>query len=277
MTEFRDQNQVVRKLARLLPGPASLKMRAARTNIQTYRVQNGNSPLILPADYFPIDNRSTFNKRFLLDQEQHGSCTGFSNAGAEMKCLYLGNGVILVLSGAFTYALICGGSDNGSVITDAMTASMTIGNVLQSQFGSEDLVFKGRPQVMPAALLKSAKEHLATFCVTVGSWAEAVTAVLMGMIVQVPIQVGNNFEMFDRYGVAGFSNGPGNHSVHCDGVILLPDGRWALTMMNSWGLWGPLKDGRCLLVQKHIDGAATADDAFAHASSLLLPPPVLAI
>lgn len=275
ITDHRDENGVIRRLARLEPNSEQKLMRASRTNIQTYRQANNLPGLIPQSEWVEIDNRAIFDDRFILDQEQHGSCTGFSDACAAMKVVFLTTGELFRFSGAFVYALIDGGSDNGSVITDAMISNEQTGQVLESQFSSRDLIFRGRPQVIPDALISSAAQFKSTFDMTVGSWLEAMTCIQMGFIWQGPIQVGsNNFESYDQYGAPGFSNGPGNHSVHCDGCIKLPNGQWALTMMNSWGKWGPKQDGRCLLYQRHIDGAGTADDGFAHCSMLTQNPPV---
>lgn len=266
ITDYRDQNGHVRKLARLEPTSEHKKMRAARTNIQSWRQQNGLQGLVDEKDWVIKDNRSIFDSRFLVNQHQCSGCTGFSDACAEMKVQYMSSGNLVVFSGAFVYAQINGGRDDGSVITDAMVANQQVGQIPLSMFDIPNLEFRGRPQDL-SQFTAQAAPYKATFDLTVGDWLEAMTAIQMGFVVQLPIQVGSNFESFDQYGACGFSNGSGNHSVHVDGAILLPNGMWALTMMNSWGAWGPNRDGRCLLYQKHVDGAGSADDAFAHCSS----------
>ncbi len=74
-------------------------------------------------------------------------------------------------------------------------------------------------------------------------------------------QVGNNFERFDQYGVAGHDRGPGNHCNHADGVKLLPDGRYVLDDHNSWAAnWGPFGNGRVYIDEDHLfSGGDQAD------------------
>lgn len=264
LTDFRDMNHVVRLLGRLEPDTKAKKMRASQTNIQTHRVANGMSPLVPKNLWVPKDNTATFNERFILNQFQTSGCVGFSGACARMKTLFLASGKLVVLSGAFLYALINGDRDQGACITDSMAELVNTGVCTTKEF---DLPNIYRRQI-PNSAYEVAKIYRETYSVTVGSWLEVMTAVQMGWVVQLPVQVGPNFENFDQYGAAGFSNGVGNHSVHVDGAVLLPNGEWALTMMNTWGLWGYRKNGRCLLYQRHVDGCGTQDDAYAHGSGL---------
>ncbi len=268
-TDFRDHNGVVRMLARLEPDANTKLMRAQRTNIQTYRVANGLPPLIDQKDWVPKDNRELFGTKFLVNQQQSNGCVGFSAACAEMKVHYAASGDFKIFSGAFIYAQVNGNRDNGAVITDAMTALLEKGVCEKSEFDLPNIYQRN----IGSSVTQSALKYRSTFDMTVGDWLEVMTAIQMDQVVQLPIQVGPNFENWDQYGACGFSNGSGNHSVHADGAILLPNKVWALTKMNSWGLWGPQNDGRCLLYQKHVDGCGTSDDAFAHASSLLPEPP----
>src|SRR6516162_7543919 len=74
------------------------------------------------------------------------------------------------------------------------------------------------------------------------------------------MKVGGSFGHFDQSGVAGYSSGAGNHCMHADGCKKLPDGRWALDNVNSWGPgWGPWHNGRCFLIDKHINNAQNGD------------------
>ena len=89
---------------------------------------------------------------------------------------------------------------------------------------------------------------------------ELVSGLQLGYIAVYGMQVGSNFGSFDASGVAGFARGGGNHCMHADGVKKLPDGRWVLDNVNSWGYsWGPWKNGRCYLSESHIKGADNSD------------------
>lgn len=219
---------------------------------------------IIPrSQWKPIDRRWLFTKAYILDQNGHGSCVGNGSAGALRKARWLAGQADIELSPAALYAQINGGSDNGAVISDALTALQQTGTCRYTMVGEEPIYLRQLPAGWQedAARFRIAQAY---HCQTFDAIASAIQ---LGFMVVYGIMVGANFEHFDRYGVAGVSPGPGNHCMHADGMVPLPDGRWVLDDSNSWGPdWGPSQDGRCYLCEDHF-GHGDQFDAFAIVSA----------
>ncbi len=265
-----DMHGTRRKLAKLPVREDHRKMRAAMTSFKAHLAANG-LPLIPQTEWREVDNSQTMGKQFIRNQFTSSGCTGFSAAQAFMRLLFSRGYDYQDLSGAFIYALINGGQDAGSVITDSMAALEQHGVCLRSEFDY--------PKIYPNQITPAAKQSALTrrlkLGLTIGGWDEVCTAIQMGYYPQFAIEVAGNFERFDANGVAGFTPANyGNHSVHADGMKKLPNGEWVIHMPNTWGMWGPFGDGCCYLRQQHIDDVAHEGDNFVHIVPQLSADPV---
>jgi hypothetical protein len=240
--EFTDHNGHVRKLASR-PDAGGLFKALPRFA--------DHFPVFDKKDWQEIDRRA-FDPVFgIFDQGQHGSCVGNGWAMGMSKARAIAGMKPLLLSPAFFYSLINGNQDEGAVISDGIAAGMSTGTCLFSTVG-QDPIYQSR---MPATAKAEAARFKLAKAYQVTSYADIITALLLPkpMIPVYGYMVGNNFERFDKYGVAGHDRGPGNHCNHADGVKLLPDGRWVLDNPNSWRKdWGPWGNGRVYLDEQHL-------------------------
>lgn len=241
-----------RKMGRTLPTSDNLKMRAGLTNFTEY-LRSKSLGLIPRSEWHPVSRRGMFGPEFINDQGQAGACVDYCAAQSEMKMRAMKGMSFVKLSGGYIYDQINGGRDNGACITDSMTVLMTIGTCPAADYPKP--VFNRRLQ--PASLGRF-KEEL---CLTCTTFDEGVTAILMGLIFQYPYQVGNNYTPSAATGwICGVSRGPGNHSVHSDGLALI-NGNWYLDHAGTWGTrWA--NNGRAYHSEAGVMGCAMQDDAY---------------
>lgn len=257
--DYRDHNGRTRMLARLQPDASALKMRAGMTSFRDY-LRSVGKDLIPRSEWVEIDRSKSLGKKFINDQRQCSGCVGWSAAQALMRERALRGAKFYKLSGASIYARINGNRDQGAIITDALEALRQYGACLEEQFDYPRIYLRD----MSRDAIETAKRFRLTEGLTLSSFDEICTAIQMGFIVQYPIMVGDKYEKFDQYGCCGFSPGPGNHSVHADGM-LKRGGRWFPVNPGTWGDdWGPFGDGRCLHSEEMIEGCDVANDAFTH-------------
>lgn len=203
-------------------------------------------PIVPVSEWREIDRRNVLGGDYILDQNGHGSCVGFSSAGAIMRArALLGDGPQR-LSGTFVYAHINGGRDAGAIIGDAVKVITEKGVCLESEMPPSQIYARD----IPPSAYETAKRFRALECYIANTWEEITSAVQLGFIPVFAVMVGNNFTSLDSDGIAGFSNGPGNHAVTADGMKKTSRG-WVLDMPNSWGTqFG--QQGRCFLTERHI-------------------------
>jgi hypothetical protein len=239
-----------RLLTRLLPDKAIL----VHAKIPRWADEKG----IIPRDQWKdVDRRAVFgDPDWIYDQDGHGSCVGNGSTGALRRVRYLAGMKDQKLSPGCTYAQINGGRDGGAVIGDSLTALTKTGTCLYTTVGQDPIYLNRLPKGWKdeASRFKIDQAYLAP------SFEELVSGIQLGYIAVYGMQVGGNFSSYDGAGVAGVSRGAGNHCMHADGCKKLQDGRWVLDNVNSWGPnWGPWKNGRCYLIDKHINGADNSD------------------
>lgn len=237
-------------------------MRASRQAFKAYLESIGRG-LIPRAQWVPVDRRKTLGKEFINDQRSCSGCTGWQSAQALMRLRALRGMTFQKLSGAFIYAQINGGYDNGSVIVDALTTLETIGTCLEEEFDFPKIMARD----IPDGAKKTASRFKLARGLTLDTFDEACTAIQMGLIVSFPIQVGAAFENFDN-GIAGYTKGYGNHAVHADGMAQV-NGKWVLDMPNSWSAgWGPFQNGRCYIEERAFAGQGGSDDSYVHIDAI---------
>lgn len=224
-------------------------------------------PQIDPAQWKNIDRQSGFwPDGFILDQNGVGGCVGWSEANAEMRGRYVRFGENVILSGAYAYAQINGGRDNGAVITDSMTAGQEKGICLKSTM---DLPHIYLPQVPSGADQEALKYRIGAAAVIMDE-KDLALSIQFETFPQFAIMVGNNFNDYDSEGVSGFTPGPGNHSVHADSMVYsTKTGRWIIKIPNTWGKNnGPNKDGYNYVTFQHFNGPGSMQNAYVHLSPL---------
>lgn len=211
------------------------------------------NPVIPRSQWKALDRRKTMP--WFMDQDGAGSCVGNGATGGLRRARLLAGQTDVELSPGCLYAQINGGRDNGAVISDALTALQQTGTCTYATNGEKPYYTNQLPQnwQQEAARFKIQQAYHAE------SFDDIVSGLLLGFIPVYGIMVGNNFENFTSEGVAGASNGPGNHCMHADGLVQLASGQFGLDNVNSWGAWGPWKNGRCVLVEQHFLGGDQPD------------------
>ena len=237
---------------------------------------NGVPPICPRSAWQPINRRQDFP--WIMDQDGVGSCTGNGCAGALRRQRRLAGWTDVALSPGCLYAQVNGGQDQGAVISDCLDALLNVGTCAYATVGEQPFFLNQ----LPAGWEQEASRFRIRLALHATTFDQIASGLVFGWTAPFGFMVGNNFEQWDKYGVVGHSPGPGNHCVHCDGLVLLPDGRWVLDVVNSWGAtWGPFGNGRFYVDQEHLDGGGDQPDAFliqspfADALDPALPPPVV--
>lgn len=175
--------------------------------------------------------RDRFDKSYVKNQRSHGSCNGFAVASATAKARERRGLKRVDLSGAYAYSLMNGGRDNGSTLDDGMVVCMREG-IAEERFANWDQIYPSRYD--KAAANENAKQYRGFECYTVRSKLGLFSALACGFDCVVAVHADNGFMKLDSRGVAQGGNGPGNHSVHCDGLWF--DGTLIADMQNSWDI-----------------------------------------
>ncbi len=197
-----------------------------------------------------IDNRGYFNvPSYMLNQRSHGSCVGFSSAGALMKARTLVGQTHQRLSGAYVYSFINGGRDQGASIGDSLDVLRDKGTCLEAEVGWDQIY----PNQIPASARTTAERFKLEEAYRVDTFEEAASALQCPDFVLVyAVHVGGTFDRLDADGVVGLDRGPGNHAVHACGMSRSNRWGWQLDGFNSWGeTWGD--NGRFRSAKAHWD------------------------
>lgn len=235
--------------------PSNGKMKALLPNYTA-----AGNPVIPLADrkLLKLNRRALFGGRdWILNQAQHGSCVGNGFAGALRRARVLQGQIDIKLSPGYWYSLVNGDSDNGAVVSDCLNDGQNC--TCSYATVGEDPIYQRQ---MPAAAKAEAQRFKIKSAYQCDTWDEVCSAIATGVFIPVyGYMVGNSFENFDKYGVAGHSRGPGNHCNHADDLAYLPDGREVLDDVNSWDFpWGPFQNGRVYLDEQHLFGGGDQPD-----------------
>ena len=243
---FTDHTGERRGLACLQPTEDHLKVRAGIPTLTQYLESQGLS--LIPRDKWVEITHPTMGTEFINNQRSCNGCTGWSAAQAEMRMRAARGFKFVKLSGAYIYSQINGGRDAGSVITDSQMQLMRAGTCTEAEFDYPNIYASQARNITP--LYKS------LITVTVSTFDEIGTAIQMGFFPQFGVTVGGIFERFDSDGVAGYTRGMANHSVHGAGMKRATSGKPIVEMPNTWGAqWGPFGNGKCYLSEPAIAGA----------------------
>jgi hypothetical protein len=188
--------------------------------------------------------RKLFGRAWTRDQGSVGSCNGWALSGAYGRSRYLrGFTDGMQFSGSWAYSLMNGGADRGSALEDGLKVGMVNG-LAELSLCPPNQIYPSQ-QTRRTECLASASQHKSFRCYAVKTQRGYRTALAKGFPVIVAVHAGGNFQRMVS-GVAGVDNGPGNHAILADDLVLLPDGREVSDVQNSWGL-GYGENGRAYL------------------------------
>ena len=167
------------------------------------------------------------------DQKSHNSCGGWGGNNALSKTLYLMGNDPVVYSGAYSYSLVNGGTDDGSALVDVMNELMENGTV-PVDVCPADLIYRSQTKQFDslAAKVKGLALH------SVQTQAEMNTALVRDQMVVVCIQCDTTkYVNYDGNGLVPMFKGNGDHCIHVD------DLRWNAAAQRyeyrQFGNWGP--------------------------------------
>lgn len=238
--------------------------------VSSFRPLSANIPLLewdqirAIAKSGTMDGRKKYDQRFVTVQ-RHNNCAGASAAVLVMKTIYDTRGEFVQLSNTFTYSLINGGRDQGSMLADACQSIQDVGVCTPQIVGPDD--------IYPAQYDKrKAHEEAKRFCVAEcyairggGDrdllWRTFWSALALGWKIGVAVEAGGRFDRLDSNGICGVDNGGGNHAVHADGLVEI-GGDLIATGGNTWPLsWGI--NGRMNMRQEHFEQTVGVHEFYA--------------
>ena len=200
-----------------------------------------------------MDGRKKYDQRF-VEAQRHNNCAGASAAVLVMKTIYDTRGEFVRLSNTFTYSLINGGRDQGSMLADACRMIQDVG-VCTPQICGPDDIYPAQYDKKKAH--EEAKRFRVAECYAIRGggdrdlmWRTFWSALALGWKIGVAVQAGGRFDRLDSNGICGVDNGGGNHAVHVDGLVEI-GGDLIATGGNTWPLsWGI--NGRMNMRQEHF-------------------------
>lgn len=176
-------------------------------------------------------------KRFLgtnwiKNQGRRGSCNAYAAASALERARDLRGEPRVILGPEFLYAHINGGRDQGSMLDKGMKALQVLGcppkeYVPYESFRRDEQTKEGFDNAARFRILEPYAIH---------TEEEIATALALNFMVVVATHVSDAWMRLDAEGVAGGSNGPGNHAVGCHDVRIGKDGFYQFDHFGSWGL-----------------------------------------
>lgn len=184
----------------------------------------------------------------ILDQGQHGSCTGHGTASAAMRVMVLDGHPLVLLSPTMVYAMVNGGQDNGAAVHDAANVLATTGICTMAEFG-EDKIYR---QQIPLTAFQTAKRFRAKIF-KLNNVTEFGSALELDFPVISGIAVGANFSRYNGEFVVPLPNTiEGGHCTCQMGKKKSAQYGWVFEGANSWGTsWGD--QGYFYLQPAHFD------------------------
>lgn len=266
--EFRDMTGQVRKVGLKAPTEDHRRCRAAQTNIAQWRVGIPGEPVVynrkeIRQKLIECGGEFGFSSPFSIreDQGSENACTAASAVAALRAKLLLDGKDAPDFSWHYLYDLINDHRDEGAPIPAAIEALKRYGVPLMSDYPQTRLR-------TPPVLQKVWRESLT---VTVSTAEQVATAILTDIPTQFGMWVGPDLERFSPGGIGyggrvlrGWGNWP-NHSVHGTKLKLIED-KICVEVPQTWGAWGPRRDGIFYLTLDQIDATSQADNGYAHAA-----------
>lgn len=211
-----------------------------------------------------MDGRKKYDQRF-VEAQRHNNCAGASAAVLVAKTIFDTRGEFVRLSNTFTYSLINGGRDQGSMLADACVSIQRDGVCTPQVCGPDDIY---PAQYDKKKAHEEAKRFRVAECYAIRAggdrdlmWRSFWSALALGWKVGVAVQAERNFDRLDKNGISGVDDGRGQHAVHADGIIEI-GGDLIATAGNTWPLsWGI--NGRMNLRQQHFEQTIGTHEFFA--------------
>jgi hypothetical protein len=170
------------------------------------------------------------------DQKQHGSCNGWAAGQLLSKTRFkrgLQDGI--VMSGSYVYSWINNGQDNGSALDRAMAELQSHGAPPASMCDANKIYRKDTQQFDAEAM-----KHLGFDAYAIKTKRGLDSALALGFIVGVAVQVNNAFMNYKGQGLIPVSTGNGNHAIHADDIRWNPTTKqYEYRPVNNWNVtWG---------------------------------------
>lgn len=192
----------------------------------------------------------------ILDQDSRGACVGHGAIGAfELMWRFNLRGKQEFCPWVL-YAQICGGVDEGAIVSDALEAMQKRGCAPWGIMPYSEF----RERAIPARALEEAKRFHPDAVYWTKTWEEIGTAAYRGHPVVFGCETGSRFNP-DRNGVLpDLSGRGGGHCMFVAGIKKV-NGVWHMHVINSWSTeWGV--NGECWMPRSYFKTADIAD-AFA--------------
>lgn len=171
------------------------------------------------------------SQQWIRSQGNRGSCNGYACAWALARARVSVGLPFVPLSGEFVYAAINGGRDMGSRLQPGMDW------IQASGAAPEDMV--PRLEYLWRRISNEAKEAAKRFrgfeAYAAPTEMDLASGLALGFVGVVAVHFSNSMQRVDASGVAGRSNGVGNHSVGVDD-LRYRNGRFEFDYFNSHGL-----------------------------------------
>lgn len=224
-------------------------MRTVRATMTAYADALG----LIPRDQWPKEGGGGLMPfmKYRWNQGQQGSCGGHGATAAFTAAWNYQGGTDHEFSPTYTYSLVNGGQDNGSIPEDLMKALSNHGTCLRSTVGPNE-IYQSRYSAQQkqqaaaeSARFRAGKQYLIT------SFDEMGTAMLRNHAVYTGIFIGGRFRP-DGNGIVPAWDGSqsGGHCTAQIGKLVNINGVWYAGTLNSWFPWGV--DGQAYLPESYF-------------------------
>lgn len=248
LEEIKSRDGVVRRLGSLIV-PEGMVC-SAPVYEDEFEVWDTADIMKVVKDSNRVPSRRMFPaKKWIRNQQSHGSCNGYAGAAAYSKLLkILGHTEDYIASGAWIYSLINGGRDQGSQLIDGMRVGQDVGYASDDTVGWDMIYPKQQPLGKAKAEASAHKGRNYYRCKTLQALK---TALAQGWPGVVAVHAGSRFNKLSGE-IAGVDRGPGNHAVNVDDLCIVR-GKLVYDMPNSWGLEGYGEEGRAYLTDDSLE------------------------